>query len=82
MNDAGGRPAAGDGDARPASGVPWRRWWDGLRWWTNGVVGQSAYTTYVEHLRRRHPEAPIPDERQFWRDKYEQMDRNPGARCC
>jgi uncharacterized short protein YbdD (DUF466 family) len=77
--DHAGTPAA---DQPPASGVPWRRWWDGLRWWTNGVVGQSAYTTYVEHLRRRHPEAPIPDERQFWRDKYEQMDRNPGARCC
>lgn len=81
MAHDGATPAAGPPPASPA--IPrWRRWWAGLRWWTNGVVGQSAYSAYVEHLRRRHPDAPVPDEREFWREKYRQMDRDPGARCC
>lgn len=53
-----------------------------LRWYVRGVTGADAYERYVEHLRRTHPDAPIPCEKQFWREKYAEMDRNPKTRCC
>lgn len=52
------------------------------RWWWRGVTGADAYERYVAHLRREHPDAPVPDEREFWRAKYADQDANPGARCC
>ncbi|WP_226913432.1 YbdD/YjiX family protein [Gephyromycinifex aptenodytis] len=53
-----------------------------LNWYIRGVTGADAYERYVAHLQRTHPQAPIPSEKQFWRDKYAEMDRNPKARCC
>ncbi len=53
-----------------------------LRRFWRGVVGADAYERYVEHLRRNHPEAPVPTEKQFWKDKYAEMERNPKTRCC
>ena len=41
-----------------------------------------AYERYVDHLRRTHPGAPIPTERDFWRQKYADQERNPTSRCC
>jgi uncharacterized short protein YbdD (DUF466 family) len=54
----------------------------GIRWWFGSVLGDDAYRRYVEHLRRAHPDAPVPDERAFWRQRYAEEDANPGARCC
>ncbi|GMA39214.1 YbdD/YjiX family protein [Mobilicoccus caccae] len=53
-----------------------------LRWYFRGITGADAYERYVAHLRRTHPDAEIPSEKQFWRDKYAEMDRNPKSRCC
>lgn len=54
----------------------------GVRWWFAGLMGDDAYTRYVAHLSRRHPDAPVPTVREFWRGRYADMDANPGARCC
>ncbi|GAB77355.1 Protein of unknown function [Austwickia chelonae] len=59
-----------------------RRATGAFRWWCNGVTGADAYDRYVDHLRRHHPDAQIPTKRQFWRDKYDEMERNPKTRCC
>lgn len=59
-----------------------RRGVRGLRWYWRGVVGADAYERYVAHLRRHHPDCAIPTEKQFWRDKYDDMERHPKARCC
>lgn len=53
-----------------------------LRWYFRGITGADAYERYVAHLQRTHPDAEIPSEKQFWRDKYAEMDRNPKSRCC
>ncbi|WP_255574618.1 YbdD/YjiX family protein [Austwickia sp. TVS 96-490-7B] len=53
-----------------------------LGWFWRGVTGADAYERYVDHLQRHHPDQPVPSEKQFWRDKYAEMDRNPKARCC
>ena len=53
-----------------------------VRWYWRGITGADAYERYVDHLRRTHPDSPIPSEKQFWRDKYAEMERNPTTRCC
>ena len=53
-----------------------------VRWYMTSLMGDSAYATYVAHQRRHHPDAPPVTERQFWRDRMDDQDRNPGARCC
>ncbi len=59
-----------------------RRGANGLRWFWNGMVGADAYERYVAHLRRQHPDCEIPTVKQFWRDKYDEQERNPKTRCC
>jgi len=54
----------------------------GIRWYMTTLMGDSAYATYVAHQRRHHPGEPVPTEREFWRQKMDDQDRNPGARCC
>lgn len=54
----------------------------GIRWYMTNLMGDSAYATYVAHHRRRHPEEEPLTERQFWRERMDDQDRNPGARCC
>lgn len=58
------------------------RVWRRVRWYCREVLGDASYERYVAHLRRTHPEAAVPDERTFWREKYAAEDRNPGSRCC
>ena len=48
----------------------------------SGVTGADAYERYCAHLAAHHPEAPVPDERQFWKDKWAEQERNPKTRCC
>lgn len=59
-----------------------RRGARGFRWFWNGMVGADAYQRYVAHLRRNHPDCPVPSEKEFWRAKYADMDANPKTRCC
>ena len=54
----------------------------GIRWYVTNLMGDSAYATYVAHRRRQHPDEEPMTERQFWRQKMDDQDRNPGARCC
>lgn len=54
----------------------------GIRWYVTNLMGDSAYATYVAHQRRQHPDREPMTERQFWRQKMDDQDRNPGARCC
>lgn len=59
-----------------------RRAGRGIRWYFETLMGDRAYETYVAHLRIHHPDEQPPTERQFWRQKMSEQDRNPGARCC
>lgn len=53
-----------------------------LSWFWRGVTGADAYERYTAHLRRHHPDCEIPTEKQFWKDMYADMERNPKSRCC
>lgn len=54
----------------------------GIRWYMTTLMGDTAYATYAAHQRRVHPNEEPMTERQFWRQKMDDQDRNPGARCC
>ena len=54
----------------------------GIRWYMTTLMGDTAYATYVAHHRRQHPDEEPLTERQFWRQRMDDQDRNPGARCC
>ncbi|AMY19742.1 YbdD/YjiX family protein [Rhodococcoides kroppenstedtii] len=54
----------------------------GVHWWITSVMGDHDYARYVDHLQRRHPGAPVPSEREYWRRRHAEADANPGARCC
>lgn len=54
----------------------------GIRWYMTTLMGDTAYETYVAHHRRHHPGEDPVTERQFWRQRMDDQDRNPGARCC
>jgi uncharacterized short protein YbdD (DUF466 family) len=47
-----------------------------------GVFGMPDYEAYVAHLRRCHPERPVPSERGFY-DEYVKRRYGDGpTRCC
>lgn len=61
------------------------RVWAGLRgvaWWYSAINGGQDYRRYVDHLRRNHPGSPVPSERDYWRERYAEAERNPTNRCC
>ncbi|MCZ9309289.1 YbdD/YjiX family protein [Corynebacterium uberis] len=53
-----------------------------VRWYLGAMMGEQDYPRYVAHLRAHHPDAPVPTEREFWRNRWAEQDANPGARCC
>lgn len=54
----------------------------GALWWLDSVVGGQDYQRYVAHLRRRHPDRPVPTEREYWRERHAYADSHPAGRCC
>ncbi|MGW6336996.1 YbdD/YjiX family protein [Nocardia rhamnosiphila] len=48
----------------------------------DSVVGGQDYQRYLAHMRRVHPDRPVASERDYWRERYADAERNPGARCC
>jgi uncharacterized short protein YbdD (DUF466 family) len=47
------------------------------------MCGIPDYDGYVEHLRRHHPERPVPSYEEFFRQRQDaRYGRNGNARCC
>ncbi|MCR2802037.1 YbdD/YjiX family protein [Microbacterium sp. zg-Y818] len=59
-----------------------RRVGRGIRWYVETLMGDRAYATYLAHHCQQHPDELALTERQFWRERMDDQDRNPGARCC
>ena len=46
------------------------------------IAGMPDYSAHVEHLRRHHPDRPVPTERQFY-DEFTRARYSDGpTRCC
>jgi uncharacterized short protein YbdD (DUF466 family) len=46
------------------------------------IAGMPDYTAHVEHVRRCHPDKPIPTERQFYEDFVRARYGDGATRCC
>nr|WP_157098804.1 YbdD/YjiX family protein [Novosphingobium rosa] len=47
------------------------------------MVGQSSYRAYLEHHAARHPDAPVMDEKTFFRERQlARYQGGKGGRCC
>ena len=47
------------------------------------MCGIPDYDGYVAHLRRHHPERPVPSYAEFFRQRQDaRYGRNGNARCC
>jgi uncharacterized short protein YbdD (DUF466 family) len=58
------------------------RAWRAVVWYAQSVLGEHDYDAYVAHLRRHHPDQPVPTVREYWRERYARESREPAARCC
>ena len=63
--------------------------WEGLRrLWHQAVrtarlsIGVPDYDTYVEHMRRHHPERPVMSYAEFFDERMRARYRAGGGRCC
>lgn len=46
------------------------------------VCGMPDYQAYVEHLRQRHPDRPVPTEREYYDQYLNGRYGNGTSRCC
>ena len=46
------------------------------------IAGMPNYDAYVAHLRERHPECSIPDEREYYELYLKQRYEGGATRCC
>ncbi|WP_343616325.1 YbdD/YjiX family protein [Novosphingobium sp.] len=47
------------------------------------MVGQSSYPAYLAHMAACHPEAPVMDEKSFFRERQQaRYQGKKGGRCC
>ncbi len=45
------------------------------------VTGESDYARYCAHLRERHPERPVPSQKEFYLTRVNESYSRPN-RCC
>lgn len=75
---AGARGTGTEADVRARVGAFLRE----VRRFARGIMGSDAYDKYLTHHRVTGcTHAPL-SEREFWREKYAEEDRNPQGRCC
>ena len=46
------------------------------------IAGMPDYEAYVAHLRRCHPERPVPTERRFYDEFVKRRYGDGPTRCC
>jgi uncharacterized short protein YbdD (DUF466 family) len=46
------------------------------------IAGMPDYEAYVAHLRRCHPECPLPSEREFYEEFVRNRYSEGATRCC
>lgn len=46
------------------------------------VAGMPDYSAYAEHLRRCHPDRPVPSERAFYEEFVKTRYEDGPTRCC
>lgn len=79
---AGGEETGGkDGGSRPLRAGVGGRLRTLVRFFRD-VMGEDAYPKYLAHHAASGCTGPALTEREFWKEKMDRQDRNPGSRCC
>lgn len=52
------------------------------RWYVASVMGDNHYERYLAHHAAAHPGEIPMTKREYWRERTDAQERNPGARCC
>ena len=68
----------GSGAELPFDTSLWVRIAESLR----KLAGMPDYERHIEHLRRCHPDQPIPSERQYFEEFLESRYHDGPTRCC
>lgn len=56
--------------------------WRGIADAIRQISGMPAYAAHVEHLRRCHPDRPVPSEREFFDEYLRARYADGPTRCC
>ena len=59
-----------------------RESWSALVSAVRRIAGMPDYAAHVEHLRRCHPERPLPSEREFFEEYVRARYADGPTRCC
>jgi len=62
--------------------VAFRKMWSGCSAAARRIIGIPDYDTYVDHLRTRHPDRPIPSRTAFFDERQRARYSSGGGRCC
>lgn len=54
----------------------------GIRWYVHELMGDTAYAKYVARHESLHPGVEPLTERAFWRQRTDDAEQAPVARCC
>jgi len=46
------------------------------------IAGMPDYAAHLEHLRRCHPERPVPTQREFFEEYLRRRYADGPTRCC
>ncbi|KNA92772.1 YbdD/YjiX family protein [Gordonia sp. w5E2] len=53
-----------------------------VRWYVQSVMGDRDYDRYLAHHASEHGASAPLTEREYWRQRFADQDRNPQGRCC
>nr|WP_224249297.1 YbdD/YjiX family protein [Hyalangium gracile] len=59
-----------------------RRLWRRVVQTARLIIGVPDYDTYVQHMRRHHPERPVMSYAEFFNERMQARYRAGGGRCC
>lgn len=54
----------------------------GLRWYVHELMGDTTYAKYLRRHEQLHPGVEPLTERAFWRQRHDEAEHAPVARCC
>ena len=67
---------------RAGSAAAMRGSWSALVCAVRRIAGMPDYASHVDHLRRCHPERPLPSEREFFEEYVRARYADGPTRCC
>ena len=68
--------------AEPAGCRAPAEWLRGAHAALRRMLGMPDYTAHLAHLRARHPDRPVPTEREFCEEYLRTRYGNGPTRCC